>query len=80
MFKIQIISFLLIVASYGLKKRPLAILVSLELLCLLIVSLALTLGIDCFFGLMLLCLGACEGVVGLGSLIARRRIKVGPVV
>jgi len=80
MFKLQIISLILIVASYGLKKRPLAMLVSLELLCLVIVYLALTMCIDCFFGLMLLCMGACEGVVGLGSLIAMRRVNVGPVV
>lgn len=76
MFKLEIITMALILASFGLKKKhSLTVLLSLEFLRLLIIIMTLIIGLDMFFGLIIVCIGACEGAVGLRALIRITRIK-----
>jgi len=75
MFKIETLTLLLIIIALGLKKHGLTTLLLLEILCLYIVITALKNGIEMFYRLILICVGACEGAVGLGALIRMRRIK-----
>ena len=75
MFKLTLIAMLLILISFGLKKHTLTLLLNLELLCLLAIVLTLILGLEAFNALLMICVGACEGAVGLGSLVSLTRIK-----
>ena len=75
MFKLVIIAMLLIILSFGLKKHSLTILLNLELLCLMIIIISLIIGLEIFNALLMICVGACEGAVSLGSLIRVSRIK-----
>ena len=74
MSKVEIMTFLIILLSLGMKKNLLTTLLRLEILCLLIIVIMLKNGIDMFFRLILICIGACEGAVGLRSLIRMRRM------
>lgn len=76
MFKLEVITLVLILGSFGLKKKhSLTVLLSLEFLRLLIIIITLMLGLDIFYGLIIVCIGACEGAVGLRALIRITRIK-----
>jgi len=76
MFKVEIITFILLIICFGLKKKhPLIVLLTLELYLLIVMKAVVRLGNEIFFALLLICIGACEGAVGLGSLIRRTRVK-----
>jgi len=64
---------ILFIAFY--KKHGLTLLLTLEIICLLLILLFLRSGIEVFYGMMLICVGACEGVIGLRALIAITRVK-----
>ena len=75
MFKIETLTLLMIIIALGLKKHRLTTLLLLEILCLFIVITSLKNGIEIFFRLILICVGACEGAVGLGALIRMSRME-----
>ena len=76
MLKFRIVSTALLLRSFGLKKKhTLTVLLTLELLCLHAIIITLLLGFEIFFGLLIVCVGACEGAVGLGALV--RIIRIG---
>ena len=73
---LKILTLTIILTSFGLKKKHvLTVLLSLELLCIVIIIYTLNLGLEIFFGLVMICIGACEGAVGLGCIIGLIRIK-----
>jgi len=74
--KLEVITIIIVIISFGFKKHPLRILICLELLCLLNLLITIKLGIDTFLGLVIICIGACEGAVGLGTLIRITRVKM----
>ena len=75
MLKISYLNIILISVSLGLKKRhTLIILLTLELWVLIIILLLMMSGLEIFFGILIICVGACEGVIGLRSLIRRTRV------
>ena len=74
MFKLMILTLIMILSSFGFKKHPLTLLLSLEIMSLLIIIVSLILGIDLFHGLLMICIGACEGAVGLRTLIGNSRV------
>jgi NADH:ubiquinone oxidoreductase subunit K len=76
MFKLEVLTLILIIGSFGLKKKhSLTVLLSLEFLSLLIIVMTFMAGLDLFFGLIIICIGACEGAVGLRALIRMTRMK-----
>ena len=80
MLKIDCFAYFLLLSSFGIKKKhTLTLLLSLELLCLLIIYSVFIWNLEPFFGLMLICVGAREGAVGLGTLIRRMRLKTGGI-
>jgi len=77
MFKLEILTLLLISARFGLKKKnALTVLLTLEIFSLLIIMTMLLKGLDVYQGLILICIRACEGAVGLGTMISMNRTKV----
>lgn len=48
---------------------------NLELLVLLLILLTMLIGHEIFFSMILICVGACEGAVGLSALISINRMK-----
>ena len=76
MIKLEILTLILLISGFGIKKKNiLTVLLSLEIYRLIIILLSLILGVEIFFGMMLVCIGACEGVVGLRTLISNTRLK-----
>ena len=75
MIKLEVIALLLLIGSIGLKKHALTALLTLEILRLFIIIITLIIGIDIFFGLIMICIGACEGAVGLATLIGNTRVR-----
>ena len=77
MFKLEVVTMLGLLLSFGLKKQHvLTLLLTLELFRIIIIILTFTNGINTFFRLLLICIGACEGAVGLGTIIRITRIKM----
>ena len=72
-FKLESITLILVIISMGLKKNALTILLTLEILVIIIIIYSFYFGLDFFFGLILICVGACEGAVGLSALICMSR-------
>jgi len=67
--KLTVISIALILTSFAVKKKHvLTMLLTLELFSVLIVIIALLGGKEVFFSILMICIGACEGAVGLGAM------------
>jgi len=76
MHNLAVLSLFLLIVSFGLKKKHfLIMLLSLEFLGIFIIILTLIIGLEVFLGFIMVCIGACEGAVGLGSLIRSARVK-----
>ena len=75
MTKIVVLTMIILLISLALHKQTLTILINLELLVLLLIILSLLMGIEIFFSMILICVGACEGAVGLRALIRLNRMK-----
>ena len=75
MFKIELMTLALLMVSIALKKHSLTILLRLELMILMVIILTLIFGQDLFYVLIIICIGACEGAVGLRTLIRIARLK-----
>ena len=71
------LTIILLLVSFIFKKNALLILLTLEIVCFVILLLVLLLGLEIFFGLLIICVGACEGAVGLGSLVGLSRLRGG---
>lgn len=68
---------ILISTRFGLKKKNvLTVLLTLEIFSLLIILAMILKGLDVYQGLILMCIRACEGAVGLGTMISMNRTKV----
>ena len=77
MFKLELATILMVIISLGLKKkRVLTTLITLELFRLLIIFSMVLNGDEIHNGLMIICIGACEGAVGLGTMIRITRLKL----
>ena len=75
MIKVEYLSILMLLMSLGLKKKnTLTTLLTLEILRIIIIFVILKIGNEIFFGLLMLCIGACEGAVGLGALVRMSRL------
>jgi len=76
MINLNIITLLIIVSAIGIKKKHIiTVLFTLELLSLLIILTTLNIGLELFVGIILLCIAACGGAVGLGAIIRVTRIN-----
>lgn len=75
MFKMEILALLLILTRFSLKKNTLTVLLRLELFRLIIILSMIMQGLDVYQGLILICIRACEGAVGLGTMISMNRTK-----
>lgn len=76
MIKLEIVSLFLILICFALnKKNILTTLFTLEIYRLLIIITIILKGGETFHGLLLICVGACEGAVGLGTLVSMVRMK-----
>ena len=53
----------------------LTFLLLIEVLSLSIIFLSIVMGLDIFFSLIMICVGACEGAVGLGTMIGMSRVN-----
>ena len=71
----MLITICLILMSFTMKKHVLSVLLTLELLLLFLIYLSIIMGVELFFGLLIICVGACEGAVGLGSIISVTRTR-----
>lgn len=69
MVKLQIVTVTIAILALSIKKHVLTLLLRLELLILLLILLTLQMGSELFLRVILICVGACEGAVGLGSMI-----------
>lgn len=70
MFKLSITGLMVFFLSLGIKKKhSISYLLTLEILVLLILRGTIQLGLDVFFLLLMLAVGACEGAVGLRAMI-----------
>jgi len=65
----------MLLISFGLKKGSLTLLLTLEILLLVIIMITVRIGLDLFFRLLMVCIGACEGALGLGALICISRVN-----
>ena len=75
MLKLEAITLVVLITSFAIKKKhALTVLLILEIYRLMIIVIVLTMGLELFFGLLLICIGACEGAVGLGTLVRMTRI------
>ena len=70
-----IISLIVVFVAIGLKQNSLTLLLCLELLRLLLVIRLIVYGVELFYSLLLVCIGACEGAVGLGALVRLSRYE-----
>jgi len=76
MVKLELITIIILIGCFGLKKKhPLTVLLTLELFLLIIVKTVIRLGVEMYFALILICIGACEAAVGLSTFIRRARVK-----
>ena len=75
MIKLLLLRIVMITACFIIKKQTLRLLITLEIFIILIIMGMALLGIEIFFILLLICIGACEGAVGLGALIGITRTK-----
>lgn len=75
MTKLNIATFIVLILSFRLKKHTLTLLLTLELLILLILYGTYLMSSETSFVLMIVCVGACEGAVGLGVLVGITRMK-----
>ena len=76
MFKLEILTLFMIILCFVLnKKNRLTILFTLEIFSLLIIITLILKGREIYHGLILICIGACEGAVGLRALISMVRMK-----
>ena len=75
MLKLECVSFFVVLFSLSLKKHSLSLLLSLELLTLLIVYVSVKAGLEVFLCFLFLCVGACEGAIGLSALVSLYRGK-----
>lgn len=73
--KFILVTSVLLMLSICTKKHPLSVLLLLEVLVLVILLHSMIIGVEIFYCLMLICVGACEGAIGLGALIGLRRIR-----
>ena len=76
MLKIEVLTLLFLLMRLGIKKHTLTVLLTLEITRVLIIYKSLTLGLDMFYGLIIVCIGACEGAVGLRMIIGINRLKI----
>ena len=77
MFKLEVLTLLLLLISLAIKKKnTLTVLLTLEIIRIIIILITLLFGVDIFFALLIICIGACEGAVGLRTLIAMTRINI----
>ena len=76
MLKIEVCTLLFLLMRLGMKKHTLSVLLTLELTRILIIYITLSLGLDIFYGLIIVCIGACEGAVGLSMIIGSNRTKI----
>ena len=74
MINVDFLTLSILILSLGLKKNTLTTLLTLEILRVIIIIVTLKIGTEIFFGLMILCIGACEGAVGLGALVRISRM------
>jgi len=76
MLKLVEFSLISILACFALKKKNiLTTLLTLEIFMILIIVSIIIKGFDIFISLMAICIGVCEGAVGLSALIRMTRIK-----
>lgn len=75
MLNFEVFSLMLFLTSFFRKKHYLSYLILLEILCLTTILFTLLLGLDIFFSLLMLCVGACEASVGLRTLIMSTRVS-----
>ena len=76
MLKFEAISLIIILSSFALRKRnTLTLLITLEIFCVLVIVVLVLLGLEGFFAFLVICVGACEAAVGLGTLIRIIRTK-----
>ena len=75
MIKMSVISFLFLFLSLTMKKHYLTVLLILEMLCLIILVVLVLANIEGFLRLFVICIGACECAVGLGSMIGGSRVR-----
>ena len=75
MLKLQVLRIVLVFLTIGYKKHTLSLLLTLELLILLLIFITLRFGLNTFLILMMISIGACEGAVGLGTMIGLTRAK-----
>lgn len=61
--------------SLGIKKHPLSLLLTLEIINLIIIMLLIKEGIEIYYVLLFICVGACEGALGLRVIIRIIRSK-----
>ena len=77
MLKIVIVRACIFMIRFRIKTHSLSLLLNIELIVILLIVVTLTIGYEIFFGLLIVCVGACEGAVGLGALIGLTRNKGG---
>lgn len=70
---LKIITLSVLFASVVLKKHALTVLLTLELIRLMIIVLMMANGVEVFFTMIMVCVRACEGAVGLSALIRSTR-------
>lgn len=75
MFKFETLTLLLFFIAFAWKKHLLTFLLLIEVLSLSIIFLSIVMGLDIFFSLIMICVGACEGAVGLGTMIGMSRVN-----
>ena len=63
----------LLFSSIGLKKHALTVLLTLEIISLIIIIIIIYYGVEVFFTIVMVCVRACEGAVGLSALIRSSR-------
>ena len=73
MVKLIRITIILAILATTLKKHALTLLLVIETIVLLLLYYAFWLSVDLFFVLMIISVGACEGAVGLRTLISMSR-------
>ena len=81
MIKIEIMTLVLVMISLCIqKKHTLRFLITLEIYCLIVILITIFNGYELFYSMIILCVGACEGGVGLGIIASIRRMKNGVIV
>jgi len=74
MLKIILLTIFLILIAFGIKKKhALTYLFQLEILCLLLIFFLIQYH-ELFFGILLICVRACEAVVGLSAIVSLARV------